>query len=358
MSVRAAPPERHSTGRIAGPHRTPTSPRYSHATRTPARPVGLPRPPGSGQKGVGAGVTTPPYQRPRAAGAFRLLCPRALGPPASVGCRLQAFNPAWAAFPDDGYVLYRAKRPGSRALGAPTRRRHPHAHPAHASSRSSRHDSGDYRPTKQGGNRAYGRSPATLPVAGFLVPKRSRNFRLILNHKRINRYIGSVHFRMETLASIRPVPEPGRPVCLHRLKRCIASRTYSRTVKRLARLYIQRKGLSLHSAALRTQARTPHLHRAGRMRGRISPPAGSALLLLPRRLAAGSPFAPTAKAAPGLPFTDSTGPGAFYQLGQVGARPDSVPDVRGDFRYPPAAGAAQPGEDRHYRGGGPAAAQS
>ena len=35
--------------------------------------------------------------------------------------------------------------------------------------------------------------------------------RLILNHKRINRYIGSVHFRMETLASIRPVPEPGRP---------------------------------------------------------------------------------------------------------------------------------------------------
>ena len=50
-SVRAAPPERHSTGRIAGPHRTPSSPRYSHATRTPARPVGLPRPPGSGQKG-------------------------------------------------------------------------------------------------------------------------------------------------------------------------------------------------------------------------------------------------------------------------------------------------------------------
>ena len=50
--------------------------------------------------------------------------------------------------------------------------------------------------------------------------------------------------------------------------------------------------------------------------------------------------------------------GLFYQLGQVGARPDSVPDVRGDFRYPPAAGAAQPGEDRHYRGGGPAAAQS
>ena len=339
-SVRAAPPERHSTGRIAGPHRTPTSPRYSHATPHPS-PTGRP-PTAAGvgaERGRGRGHNTPHTGR----GGFRLLCPRALGPPVSVGCRLQAFNPAWAAFTDDGYVLYRAKRPGSRALGAPTRRRRPHAHPAHASSRSSRHDSGDYRPTKQGGNRAYGRSPATLPVAGFLVPKRSGNFRLILNHKRINRYIGSVHFRMETLASIRPVPEPGRPVCLHRLKRCIASRTYSRTVKRLARLYIQRKGLSLHSAALRTQARTPHLHRAGRMRGRISPPAGSALLLLPRRLAAGSPLAPTAKAAPGLPFTDSTGPGAFYQLGQVGARPDSVPDVRGDLDIPRQLARPSPG---------------
>ena len=255
--------------------------RYPHPSPTGRPPTAA----GVGtERGRGRGHNTPiPAAKGR--GGFRLLRPRALGPPASVGCRLQAFNPAWAAFTDDGYVLYRAKRPGSRALGAPTRRRRPHA-----SSRSSRHDSGDYRPTKQGGNRAYGRSPATLPVAGFLVPKRSGNFRLILNHKRINRYIGSVHFRMETLASIRPVPEPGRPVCLHRLKRCIASRTYSRTVKRLAQLYIQRKGLSLHSAALRTQARTPHLHRAGRMRGRISPPAGSALLLLPRRLAAGSPL--------------------------------------------------------------------
>ena len=133
------------------------------------RPVGPPTAAGVGaERGRGRGHNTPiPAAKGR--GGFRLLCPRALGPPASVGCRLQAFNPAWAAFTDDGYVLYCAKRPGSRALGAPTRRRRPHAHPAHASSRSSRHDSGDYRPTKQGGNRAYGRSPATLPVAGFLV---------------------------------------------------------------------------------------------------------------------------------------------------------------------------------------------
>ena len=319
-SVRAAPPERHSTGRIAGPHRTPTSPRYSHATRTPG-PTGRP-PTAAGvgaERGRGRGHNTPiPAAKGR--GGFRLLCPRALGPPASVGCRLQAFQPL-PGRPSRTMVTYSIVRSGlvvelSEPLpGGAVRMTTPRMPP----SRSSRHDSGDYRPTKQGGNRAYGRSPATLPVAGFLVPKRSGNFRLILNHKRINRYIGSVHFRMETLASIRPVPEPGRPVCLHRLKRCIASRTYSRTVKRLARLYIQRK-------VYRFIALPSGLKPAPRIfTGLVgcvaasSPPAGSALLLLPRRLAAGSPLAPTAKAAPGLPFTDSTGPGAFYQLGQVGA---------------------------------------
>ena len=100
-SVRAAPPERHSTGRIAGPHRTPTSPRYSHATRTPARPVGLPRPPGSGQKGVGAGVTTPPYQRPRAVGASTPLSPSVGAPgfgglpPPGIQPRLGGLHGRW-----------------------------------------------------------------------------------------------------------------------------------------------------------------------------------------------------------------------------------------------------------------------
>ena len=47
------------------------------------------------------------------------------------------------------------------------------------------------------------------------------------------------------------------------------------------------------------------------------------------------------------PVTDSAGPRFHYQLGQVGAHPDSVPES-GDYRYPPAAGAAQPEEDRHF----------
>ena len=145
----------------------------------------------------------------------------------------------------------------------------------------------------------------------FLVPKRSGEFSLDPKPQKDQ----SLH-RVSTLqngdACVDPsVSEPGRLDCLHRLKRCVSSRTYSRTVKRLARLYVQRKGLSLQSAALRAQARTPHLHKAGRMRGRISPPAGSTHLLLPRRLAAGSPLTPTVKAAPGLPVADSTGPGVL-----------------------------------------------
>ena len=152
-SVRAAPPERHSTGRIAGPHRTPTSPRYSHATRTPARPVGLPWPPGSGQKGVGAGVTTPPYQRPRAAGAFDSFVPERWGPRLRWAAASRHSTPPGR--PSRTMVTYSIVRSGLVVeLSEPLlkRRRRPHAHPAHASSRSSRHD-------------------ATLPVAGFSRPQ-------------------------------------------------------------------------------------------------------------------------------------------------------------------------------------------
>ena len=114
-----------SQARTAHTHLPALQSRYPHPSPTGRPPTAA----GVGAEGVGAGVTTPPYQRPRAAGAFDSFVPERWGPPASVGCRLQAFNPAWAAFTDDGYVLYRAKRPGSRALGAPTRRRRPHAHP-------------------------------------------------------------------------------------------------------------------------------------------------------------------------------------------------------------------------------------
>ena len=217
-SVRAAPPERHSTGRIAGPHRTPTSPRYSHATRTPARPVGLPRPPGSGQKGVGAGVTTPPYQRPRAAGAFDSFVPERWGPRLRWAAASRHSTPPGR--PSRTMVTYSIVRSGlvvelseplpGGAVRMPTPRMPPHVRAGMTAEITALLNKGVIEPTAD--------HPRLCLSPVFSSPSASGNFRLILNHKRINRYIGSVHFRMETLASIRPVPEPGRPVCLHRLK--------------------------------------------------------------------------------------------------------------------------------------------
>ena len=136
--------------------------RYPHPSPT-GRPTAAA---GVGAEGVGAGVTTP------------LVSPSA-GAPGSGGLPHPGVQPRLGGHHGRRLcTVYRAKRPGSRALGAPTRRSHPHAHPAHASSRSSRHGSGDYRPTKQGGNRAYGRSLATLPVAGFSRPQALWEFSL------------------------------------------------------------------------------------------------------------------------------------------------------------------------------------
>ena len=89
--------------------------------------------------------------------------------------------------PSYGAALYRAFR-------APTRRRRPSSHPAHAPSLSSRHGSGDYRLAQQGGNRQE---------------------------------VQSLH-RVSTFqngdASVYPsLPGPGRLDCLHRSLRHISS---------------------------------------------------------------------------------------------------------------------------------------
>ena len=179
--------------------------RYPHPSPT-GRPTAAA---GVGAEGVGAGVTTPPNQRPRAAGDFDSF-PRALGPPAPVGCRLQAFNPAWAAITDDAYVLSIVRSglvvelseplPGG-VIRMPTPRTPPHVRAGMAAEITALLNKGVIEPMAD--------HPRVCLSPVFLVPKRSGNFRLILNLKRINRYIGSVHFRMETLASILPYLNPG-----------------------------------------------------------------------------------------------------------------------------------------------------
>ena len=159
---------------------------------------------------------------------------------------------------------------------------------------------------------------------------------------------------METLASILPYLDPGdSTVSIDLLDTYL--HVPSRSVKRLARFYIQRKRLSLQSTALRAQARTSPIHEASRMRGRFPPSAGVAEIfcyLDDWLMVANSP-PPLCYGSTCPPVTDSAGPRFHYQLGQVGAHPDSVPES-GDYRYPPAAGAAQPEEDRHFVAVGPA----
>ena len=140
--------------------------------------------------------------------------------------------------PSYGAALYRAFR-------APTRRRRPSSHP---------------RACPLSFEQAWQRRLPALLSKGVI-------------DKRFNRYIGSVHFRMETLASILPYLDPGdSTVSIDLLDTYL--HVPSRSVKRLARLYIQRKRLSLQSTALRAQARTSPIHEASRMRGRFPPSAG------------------------------------------------------------------------------------
>ena len=127
-----------------------------------------------------------------------------------MGCRLQAFHPAWAAITDDAYVLSIIRGgfiielseplPGG-VVRLPTPRMPPHIRAGMAAEITALLSKGVIEPTAD--------HPRLCMSPIFLVPKRSGNFRLILNLKRINHYIGSVHFRMETLASILPYLNPG-----------------------------------------------------------------------------------------------------------------------------------------------------
>ena len=127
-----------------------------------------------------------------------------------MGCRLQAFNLAWAAITDDAYVLSIVRSglvvelseplPGG-VIRMPTPRMPPHVRAGMTAEITALLNKGVIEPMAD--------HPRLCLSPVFLVPKRSGNFRLILNLKRINRYIGSVHFRMETLASILPYLNPG-----------------------------------------------------------------------------------------------------------------------------------------------------
>ena len=146
---------------------------------------------------------------------------------------------------------------------------------------------------------------------------------MILNHKRINRFIGSVHFRMETLASILTYLNPGDWTASIDLKDAYHHVPIAAVSRDLL-------GFTFDGSVYRFKALPFGLKPAPCLFMRL---VGCVAAFLRQRglrlfcylndwlLVASSP-PPPATAAPGPPVADSAGPGVPYKLGQVGARPD------------------------------------
>ena len=137
--------------------------------------------------------------------------PRALpGPPAGVGGRLQAFQPAWAAITDDAFVLSVVGGGFSVVLATPLPGGVVRLSPPRLAPLMRRAMAAEIAALLAKGAVERTRDHPRLCLSPiFLVPKRSGKFRLILNLKRINQHINTEHFRMETLASILPCLKPG-----------------------------------------------------------------------------------------------------------------------------------------------------
>ena len=153
----------------------------------------------------GGGIPASP---PKADAVFDGLS-RALVPPVGVGGRLQSFLSAWRTLTSDAYVLSIVRDGFSIALAGPLpggairRRTPPTGAPTHqllATEIAALLKKGAI-------ERVRDHSHLCLsPV--FIIPKRSGNFRMILNLKRINTFIPSASFRMETLSTILPLLRP------------------------------------------------------------------------------------------------------------------------------------------------------
>ncbi|XP_071477298.1 uncharacterized protein [Diadema antillarum] len=165
---------------------------------------------GAAVTGVETDSEDQPARPPGAAAAFDSL-PRALqAPPAGVGGRLQAFQPAWAAITDDAFVLSVVGGGFSIELATPLPGGVIRLSPPRLPPLRHRGMAAEIAALLAKGAVERIRDHLRLSLSPtFLVPKRSGSFRLILNLKRINRHIRTEHFRMETLASILPCLRPG-----------------------------------------------------------------------------------------------------------------------------------------------------
>ena len=166
-------------------------------------------PPAAATRKGGTAANGATFQRRRVARAFDSL-PRALGPPAQVGGRLQAFLPACAAITDDTFVLSVIEHGFTIHLASPLPESVVHLPFPRMPPRMARGIAAEVAALcARGAVERTADHPRLCLSPVFLVPKRSGKHRMILNLKRINTYIAPVHFKMETLKSILPLLRPG-----------------------------------------------------------------------------------------------------------------------------------------------------
>ena len=282
--------------------------------------------------------------------------PRALGPPARVGGRLQAFLPAWAAITDDAFVLSVIRGGFSIELADPLPGGVIRLAPPRMPPRMSRGIAAEVHALCIRGvmERAVDHPRLCLPPPPRLFCfQRSKKFRLILNLKRINLHISPSHFRMETLKSILPLFRPGDWTVSIDLKDAYHHVPIAPASRDIL-------GFVVAGNTYRFKALPFGLKPAPRLFTRLVACVAAflrqqglrVLILLPGRLAPGGRVPRTTVPPAALPTTDSAGPGAYSKLGEVGAYAFTAPDLpRSRHRSTPPAGAAEPGQGEHDHGG-------
>ena len=113
----------------------------------------------------------------------------------------------------------------------------------------------------------------------FLVPKKNRKLRPVIDLSILNQYIKKQPFKMETVKSVRPIDIGQRLGCLHRPEGYVSSCSNSATIKEISSVHLRTSSLPIHVP------KSMDFHQTN---GHNSSPLASMchiLVLVPRRLA-------------------------------------------------------------------------
>ena len=118
----------------------------------------------------------------------------------------------------------------------------------------------------------------------FLVQKKNGKLRLIIDLSLLNRYIKKQSFKMETVVG-KTSDETQRLGCLHRLNRCIPTRSDTSSIPEVSSFRLQRSGLSLHGLTARNVSKSVDIFETDGHYSSVSTPMCHISLPIPRRLA-------------------------------------------------------------------------